>query len=188
MNFSLPTRSTILLLLFTCVCAMATEIPDYQVSAKDGDFEVRDYPALTIARTASGEGDFMRLFRYIEGANAADKKIPMTAPVLMQHTGEKTGMSFILPRALAAEGPAPAPENAAVSLDTMPPTRLAVLRFSGGRNETNEQKHLALLRRWVEDKKLVTVGEPIFAYYDPPWIPGFMRRNEVMLTIVGTQP
>jgi hypothetical protein len=167
---------------------MATEIPDYQVSAKDGDFEVRDYPALTIARTASGEGDFMRLFRYIEGANAADKKIPMTAPVLMQHTGEKPGMSFILPRALAAEGPAPAPENAAVSLDTMPPTRLAVLRFSGGRNETNEQKHLALLRRWVEDKKLVTVGEPIFAYYDPPWIPGFMRRNEVMLTIVGTQP
>jgi hypothetical protein len=188
MKFPTPTRNTILFFLLTNVLAMATETPDYQVSAKDGDFEVRDYPALTIARTASGDGDFMRLFRYIEGANAADKKIPMTAPVLMQHTGEKTGMSFILPSALAAEGPAPAPENTAVALDTMPPTRLAVLRFSGGRNETNEQKHLALLRRWIEDRKFVTAGEPIFAYYDPPWIPGFMRRNEVMLTIVGTQP
>jgi hypothetical protein len=188
MNLFTPFRTTLLLFFLTSFSTMATEIPDYQVNAKDGNFEVRDYPALTIARTASGDGDFMRLFRYIEGANAADKKIPMTAPVLMQHAGEKTGMSFILPRALAAEGPAPTPENAAVSLDAMPPSRLAVLRFSGGRNETNEQKHLALLRRWVEDKKLVTVGEPIFAYYDPPWIPGFMRRNEVMLTIVGTQP
>ncbi len=167
---------------------MATEIPDYQVHAKDGDYEVRDYPALAIARTASGDGDFMRLFRYIEGANAAEKKIPMTAPVLMQRSGEKSGMSFILPATLAAEGSAPAPENASVSLDTLPATRLAMLRFSGGRSEENEQKHLALLRKWMEEKKLASTGEPVFAYYDPPWIPGFMRRNEVMLTIPAPQP
>ncbi len=47
--------------------AMATETPDYKVLSQDGKFEVREYPGLTLVRTASGDGDFMRLFRYISG-------------------------------------------------------------------------------------------------------------------------
>ena len=47
------------------VSAMATEVPYYKVLVADGKFEVRDYPALTLVRTAAGEGDFMRLFGYI---------------------------------------------------------------------------------------------------------------------------
>ena len=35
----------------------------------------------------------------------------------------------------------------------------------------------------LEGQKIVRKGEPIFAYYDPPWTPTFMRRNEVMVTI-----
>jgi len=165
---------------------MATETPDYKVTTADGSFEVREYPALAVARTTSGDGDFMRLFRYIEGANAEAQKIPMTAPVLMQHEGEKKGMSFILPQTMAAGGPAP--ENAEIALDRLAASRLAVLRYSGGRNEENEQKHLALLRQWMEDRKLTAAAEPVFAYYDPPWIPTFMRRNEVMLPLAATEP
>jgi hypothetical protein len=26
-------------------------------------------------------------------------------------------------------------------------------------------------------------SKPIFAYYDPPWIPVFLRRNEVLIKI-----
>jgi hypothetical protein len=169
------------------VPVMATEIPDYKVLTQDGKFEIREYPALSVVRTAAGDGDFMRLFRYISGGNVAEQKIAMTAPVLMQHHGEKTGMSFIVPRDVAA-GPVPAPKDAAVTMDTLPAGRFAVYRYSGGRNEPNEQQALEKLRAWTAPRQLEITGEPLFGYYDPPWIPTFLRRNEVMLRIAGTQP
>ena len=173
--------------LFATTHAMATETPDYKVIAKDGKFEVRDYPAMSVVRTTSGSGDFMRLFRYISGGNEGGQKIAMTAPVLVQHEGEKPGMSFIVPRDVATTK-IPAPEDVAVKVDNVASARFAVLRFSGGRNEENEKKALASLRQQMEAKQLEPAGEPVFAYYDPPWIPGFMRRNEAMLRIVGSQP
>ena len=128
---------------------MATETADYKVIARDGKFEIRDYPALKVARTASGRGDFMRLFRYISGGNEGERKIAMTAPVLIRHEGEKPGMSFIMPRDVAA-ATVPKPSEDAVELDTFGPGRFAVARFSGGRSEPNEAKALEALRRWLE--------------------------------------
>lgn len=167
--------------------AMATEIPDYKVSLQDGKFEVRDYPALVLVRTSSSEGGFMRLFRYISGSNEANQKIAMTAPVLIKHEGEQTGMNFIIPREIA-KGRAPAPTDALVVMDNLASGRFAVYRYSGGRNQTNEQEALGELRKWVEKQRLEVTGEALFGYYDPPWIPPFLRRNEVMLRIAGAQP
>ncbi len=167
--------------------AMAIETPDYKVLSKDKKFEVRDYPALTVARTAMGDGDFMRLFRFISGENEAKQKIAMTAPVLMQEQGDQAGMSFVVPREVAARE-VPQPGDKAVTLATVPPARYAVYVFSGGRNQANESKALEALRVWVATKGLEVTGEPVFGYYDPPWIPGFWRRNEVMLRVVGSQP
>jgi hypothetical protein len=169
------------------VSVMATEIPDYKVLVKDGKFEVRDYPALTLVRTASGDGDFMRLFRYISGGNEAERKIAMTAPVLMKNEGEKAGMSFIVPQDVAA-GKVPAPTDAAVTMDALPAGHFAVYRYSGRRNDANEQEALGKLRAWIDLRRLEVMGDPMFGYYDPPWIPPFLRRNEVMLRIAGTQP
>ena len=166
---------------------MATETPDYKVLLQDGKFEVREYPALTLVRTASGDGDFMRLFRYISGGNDAEQKIAMTAPVLMKHEGDNTGMSFIVPKEVAVKA-VPAPKDSAVMMDSLPAGQFAVYRYSGGRNEANEQEALAKLRAWTGKKGLEVTGEPLFGYYDPPWIPPFMRRNEVMLRIAGSQP
>jgi hypothetical protein len=167
--------------------AMATETPDYKVLSQDGKFEVREYPALTLVRTASGDGDFMRLFRYISGGNEAEQKIAMTAPVLMKHQGENTGMSFIVPKDIAAKE-VPAPKDSAVVADILPAGQFAVYRYSGGRNEANEQEALGKLRKWLDRQKVETTGDPLFGYYDPPWIPPFMRRNEVMLRVPRTQP
>lgn len=167
--------------------AMAIETPDYKVVESDGKFEVRDYPALKLVRTVSGDGDFMRLFGYISGANEAEQKIPMTAPVLMKHEGDNTGMSFILPREVAV-GKVPSPKDTAVRTDDFSAGRYAVYRYSGGRNEANEQEALGLLRAWAAQRKLAVTSEPIFGYFDPPWIPPFMRHNEVMLRIDGPQP
>jgi hypothetical protein len=178
---------SLLFLLAQSAISMATETPDYKVLLEDGKFEVREYPALTLVRTDSGDGDFMRLFGYISGGNEAEQKIAMTAPVLMKHEGEKTGMSFIVPKDVAATK-VPAPKDSAVMMDNLPPGQFAVYRYSGGRNEPNELEALGKLRAWVDKRRLEVTGEPLFGYYDPPWIPPFMRRNEVMLPIAGTQP
>jgi hypothetical protein len=164
------------------VAAMAIETPDYKVLEQDGKFEVRDYPAMSVARTTMGDGDFMRLFRYISGGNEAEQKIAMTAPVLVQHQGEERGMSFVVPRDVAAKK-APAPKTAEVSVDEMPAAKFAVFTYSGRRTDKNEGEALTKLRAWMEKKNLRSEGEPVFAYYDPPWTLPFMRRNEVMLRI-----
>lgn len=176
-----------LTLAITIHTAVATETPDYQVVLQDGKFELREYPALILVRTASGDGDFMRLFRYISGANTAEQKIAMTAPVLMKHEGEDTGMSFIVPKDVAAKA-VPAPKDSALMMDSLAAGRFAVYRYSGGRNDKNEQEALGELRAWVGKKGLIVASEPLFGYYDPPWIPPFMRRNEVMLRLADPQP
>lgn len=177
-------RSLLFLVVLTLTPAMAIETPAYQVLSSEGKFEIRDYPALTVIRTPMGDGDFMRLFRFISGGNKESQKIAMTAPVLTQQVGDLSGMSFVLPRTVAS-GRVPAPGEESVSVDVVPPARRAVFRYSGGRNQENEERALAKLRAWVDGKSLRTSGEPLFAYYDPPWIPPFFRRNEVMLTLEG---
>jgi hypothetical protein len=129
----------------------------------------------------------MRLFGYISGGNEADQKIAMTAPVLMKNEAGQSGMSFILPRDVAA-GKVPVPKDSAVTMDDLPAGHFAVYRFSGGRNQANEEEALGKLRAWVDTRRLEVEVEPLFAYYDPPWIPTFLRRNEVMLRMSGTQP
>ena len=164
----------------------ATETPEYKVVRADGKIEIRDYPALTMATTpmsADGmNGGFGQLFRFITGSNEAKEKIEMTAPVLINNTTEKKTMSFIMPQATVSKG-VPKPAGDAVSLSSMPATRFVVLRFSGGRNAENEKNAIAALRAWMTAQKLTGKGEPLFAYYDPPWTLIPFRRNEVMIRI-----
>jgi hypothetical protein len=91
-------------------------------------------------------------------------------------------MSFIMPQATVSKG-VPKPATSAVSLSSMPATRFVVLRFPGGRNAENEKNAIAVLRAWMTAQKLVGKGEPLFAYYDPPWTLIPFRRNEVMIRI-----
>jgi DNA gyrase inhibitor GyrI len=165
----------------------ATETPDYEIVEKDGRFEIRDYPGLRLATavTKGGTDDsgFMTLFRYIDGGNAADQKIAMTTPVLMER-GEKAGkMSFIVPEVVAEKG-APKPKSKNVSLRTLEKARYAVYRFKrSGKQAQDEARALQELRSWIEEKGLSPEDEPLFAYYDPPWTPLFLRRNEVLLPL-----
>jgi hypothetical protein len=61
-----------------------------------------------------------------------------------------------------------------------------VLRFSGGRSFKNETNAVARLQTWMTQEKLSPVNDPVFGYFDPPWTPSFLRRNEVMFRT--TQP
>lgn len=37
----------------------------------------------------------------------------------------------------------------------------------------------------VDEERLTELSPPVYGYFDPPWTPGFLRRNEVMLRTKG---
>jgi len=152
----------------------------YRVVRTDGDFELREYPTLTIVETQMHGSDesFMRLFRYIDGQNVATQKIAMTTPVYM--TDGK--MAFVMPEEMPADK-VPQPSNQKVAVGSISAGKFAVMRFSGSRSAANETNALTALTGWVEREKLTVTGDPIFGYFDPPWTPPFARRNEVMLRL-----
>lgn len=164
------------------------ETASYEVVEKEGKFEIRKYAAhklVTTSMMSPGEnGSFGRLFRYISGDNEGERKIAMTTPVFMPATseGEMMEMQFVIPAEVAASG-APAPKDSSVTVKSMSGGRYAAIRFSGVNNKDLRRKKLAELREQLKQRNLRTVGGPIFAGYDPPWTPGPLRRNEVLLRI-----
>jgi DNA gyrase inhibitor GyrI len=155
----------------------------YRVVERSGKFELRDYPALAVVETTM-RGDsgssFQRLFRYISGKNEGSKKIAMTTPVFMTGEESQRSMSFVLPADMES---VPLPKDSTVRMATIPAGRFAVFGFSGSRNEQAENNALDQLRSWMKTRALVSSGEPIYGYFDPPWTPSFLRRNEVMLRV-----
>ncbi len=154
------------------------ESAPYTVLEKSGRIELRQYPILRVAETSRGGDDFMRLFRYISKGNASGQKIAMTTPVFMAGEGTTNEtMAFVLPESLNAP---PAPASDRVTVRELPASTFAVLRFKGGQ-QGPDGKAAGELHRWMADRKLPVGGDARFAYFDPPWIPGFLRRNEVMI-------
>jgi len=166
----------------------AYESAPYRVVRADGKFELRDYPALTVVETpmaqrgSGADRSFMRLFRFISGGNEAKAKIAMTTPVFMLGSESNATMAFVLPAKMKLSD-VPKPADGAVQVRELPAGRFAVLRFSGGRNTRNEAEALTRLRDWLAKEKLSSTGSPVYGYFDPPWTPGFLRRNEVMLPV-----
>ena len=181
------------LILVGCqVTRAAYESAPYKVVRADGKFELRDYPALTVVETpmasANGsDGSFMRLFRFITGANEGKQKIAMTTPVFMSGSSTNLTMAFVLP-AKMNNAAVPKPADGALTVRELPEGRFAVLRFSGGRNARNEAAALEGLQSWLERERLPALSGPVYGYFDPPWTPAFLRRNEVMLATEGEKP
>lgn len=105
---------------------------------RDGNFELRDYPALVVAEVTV-EGDqkeaaskgFRLLAGYIFGANKKRQSIAMTAPVeQMQGASGTWVVRFTMPSAWTLQT-LPIPNDSKVTLRATELSRLAVLRFSG---------------------------------------------------------
>jgi hypothetical protein len=187
---------------------MAVEEPAFKLALKDGPFEVRDYPALTVAevtvtgdQTAAASKGFRLLAGYIFGGNKKRQSIAMTAPVAQTRESEKIAMTapvtqaqtktptsdawivrFTMPSAYRLDT-LPEPNDPKVRLVVLPPTRMAVLRFSGVAHSGNVAAKTAELDGLAKAHHLKIAGGPSLAQYDPPWTPWFMRRNEVMVPV-----
>jgi DNA gyrase inhibitor GyrI len=173
----------------------AYESAEYKVVMSDGKFEVREYSDLMLVATttkldAQGrDGSFMKLFRYISGANQSDKKISMTTPVFMENDKADSAvqMGFVMPKQVAVDG-VPAPTGQGVEVRKRVGGRFAVLRFSGQLNTKLAKDSEAKLRTWMATKGLVADDSVESsgvetAGYDPPFTPGPLRRNEVLIRL-----
>ena len=187
--------------------AMAIEEPGFQVLERDGAFELREYAPHLVAEThveagfaEAGNIAFQRLFRYISGENTTKQKISMTAPVTQSRSGdagEKIAMTapvtqvasdtgyrvaFVVPAKYTLDT-VPVPSDPRVGIRAVPAQRVATWRYSGRWTTTNYQQHLAELRSAIAARGLKETGEPILARYDPPFMPSFLRRNEVLIPV-----
>lgn len=164
-----------------------TEIQPYSVETEFDGFEVRRYPEHLLVEVdvdgeffAAGNRGFRPLISYISGNNAEKTKVAMTSPVIQAPAGEQYTVSFVMPDDMDAAS-MPVPTGAGVRTRVVPAGRVAARRFSGGADETRYADNAMSLMAEVAASGLATVGAPYFARYDPPWKPGFLRRNEALV-------
>jgi hypothetical protein len=60
---------------------------------------------------------------------------------------------------------------------------MAAIRFSGYFQKDTIQKNKQRLDQWLHEQDIETEGDFIVAGYNPPWVPGFLARNEVLIQI-----
>jgi hypothetical protein len=185
---------------------MAVESPEYEVLRHDGHFELRRYAGYLTATVRVTAGDYGRamnegfnpLADYIFGNNRASdrismtapvtagraccQKIAMTAPVTAKQAEDEYAVSFTMPSGYSMDD-LPRPNNPAVSIEAVGAHLAAVARFGGHFSGSKAARAQAELESWIGDQCLTAVGEPIAAQYDPPWKPGFARRNEIMIVV-----
>jgi hypothetical protein len=161
----------------------------------------------------AGNAGFRLLAGYIFGKNKGEKKLAMTAPVTQSAatappsspasasakdpTPTKLEMTapvtqaavaggylvqFVLPKDVTLES-APEPLDARVKLRLMPAQKVAVITYSGFWSEANYAEHLQLLKDALGKAQMAWSGEPVLSRYDPPFMPWFLRRNEIWLAV-----
>jgi hypothetical protein len=138
---------------------------------------------------------FRVLAHYIFGSNQAQQKISMTAPVIQQ--ASKIPMSapvlqqkekgewiirFIMPSTFTLNT-LPKAKDSAIKLVEIPSKKYAVIRFSGSNTNENLKEHEDLLDQFLLKNHLKALAQPLYAFYNPPWILPLFRRNEIMIEI-----
>jgi hypothetical protein len=183
-----------------------TETLGYDVLKQDGDVEVRQYDSYILAQVESFSdlkdatySGFMKLFNYISGNNtnrakilmtipvteeqvSTSEKIPMTAPVTTERSSNAYVVSFVMPSNYSM-ATLPEPKDKSITFKQVPAHRAAVIKFSGRMNEELAGKKVEELSNWLRKNHVEPRSNFIMAQFNPPWTPGFMRHNEVIVQI-----
>jgi hypothetical protein len=166
-----------------------TETQAYKVIKVEEKFEIRYYPAATMAMISStsksyrdlGSSGFGKLAKYIFGGNSEKKQIAMTSPVHMDISDTKSTMAFVLPSAYNQTN-LPKPNDSSISIITSEPEYVAVIQFGGFASNEKIDKHRAMLENELKNKGLSYYGDFRYLGYNPPY-QIFGRRNEVIVAL-----
>ena len=179
----------------------STPEPEHRVLASEREFEIRSYPAITVAETvvhgprkdALNEG-YRILSDYLTAKSRPGEKLPMRVPVF-QDAGNpmasdpplfddelgESGWRVRLTLPQDRELPEPPDE---VTLVEIPARRVGAVRFSGTACDERLAAHEDALRGWLaRHGEECSKAEPEYAFYNSPMIPPMLRRVEVLLPL-----
>lgn len=162
------------------------ERPEYKVILSEPPFEIRLYESFWIVEY-SNETDpdilngFGTLFRYISSENQNRQKINMTVPVIEEVLEGRMKMAFVVPKEHWND--IPQPESKWLSLNKFESGLFGVIRYSGrsDKSKENEMKHK--LEEWLNENAYSAVDNYMLAFYNPPFTPPMLRRNEILVRI-----
>lgn len=170
---------------------MTERQPSVLLRAYDS-FELRRFPAHELIEVevqgdflSAGNRGFRPLVNYIGGMNATGSQMAMTAPVAQSALADDRYLvTFVLPAETDPDS-VPLPRDARVRVRHVEEYEAAVVSFSGGWNEQRFARASAKLLHAVAEAGLRAHGAPIFARFDPPWKPGFLKYNEVIQPVAS---
>jgi hypothetical protein len=177
-GFALVLGLLLLWAVFRLGAAERVPEPRYRrVALLDKGVEIREYPALAIAKTpmrdaslgSSANEGFRRVARYLFGGNRSKESMAMTAPVVME-MGDTPALYFYMP------------------FDQMQASRtLAVLAFGGFAGNKELRKQRRRLEAVLKKEGWIIQGPFLYMGYNAPWtLVG--RRNEVAFEVRRSNP
>lgn len=185
---------------------LALEEPAFEVLHVAEDYEVRRYQPYIVAEvevagdfSSAGDDAFGILAGYIFGENRSAEKMQMTAPVESRAAAERMSMTapvlstederpgtyiyaFVMERKFSLDT-LPEPVDPRIRLREVSGRIIAVRRYSGRWTEANYRKNEARLAEALATDGIRPVGQPVLARFNAPFVPWFLRRNEVQVEI-----
>ena len=180
-----------------------SEQPRHEVLIDEEPFQLRRYePMLVASVTVSGDRRdaadeaFKQLASYIFATDREGDDIAMTTPVTqaargadpmvtMAGAGTAAGryeVRFMMPSKWT-EATLPKPTNPDIAIHEVPAREMAVVTFAGRAVDEVVREEGERLKGFVDRHGLSATGAVEYAYYDPPFTPPPLRRNEVMMEV-----
>ena len=197
---------SLLIFIFWGTNLSALEEPKYSVLKEYENFEIRNYDSYLVAEVdiegsynKTGNEAFRILAGYIFGDNQSSTKMNMTAPVESEaiQTSERMNMTapvfsnkningytyrFVMESKYTQET-LPVPNNSKIRITEIKDRVMAVISFSGRWSQKNFEKHEQILVNDLKNEGIGVASEAIYARYNAPFTPWFLRRNEIMFEI-----
>jgi hypothetical protein len=169
-----------------------TKRQEFRVLETFRDFEIREYQPCVIAEVAvpaeyseASSRAFSSLFGYISSGNKTSEKISMTAPVISAQKTNDSGtwyVSFVMPAGSRFEN-MPKPNDAKVILRELDSEMCVAQSFRGKASAELSQKIEVQLRAAGARENLTLSTETRICRFDPPFKPGFLQYNEIVIPI-----
>jgi hypothetical protein len=171
-----------------------TQRQEFRVLQTFHDFEVREYLPCVLAEvkvsaqySTASSAAFSSLFKYISKGNQTSQAIAMTAPVISAQRADSVEsdewfVSFVMPSG-STFGHLPHPNDSQVVLRELGSENCIATSFRGRATEELAKAKIKQLRASAERENIVLSGENRICRFDPPFKPGFIQYNEIVIPI-----
>ena len=110
------------------------------------------------------------------------ERMNMTAPVFSNKNVNGYTYRFVMESKYTQET-LPVPNNSKIRITEIKDRVMAVISFSGRWSQKNFEKHEQILVNDLKNEGIGVASEAIYARYNAPFTPWFLRRNEIMFEI-----